>query len=123
MRVIPICTLAMLSLAVTACSGDKPAADAAKPVAASQRQWTDAARIEAIASTLQACSYEGTPFNVDAKNLQGPAPGDCKDMVDKIMGYTGLPANFVVTAGPVPNAAAVIMLDDAQVPQRVIAFN
>ncbi|MDQ3159932.1 MAG: TPM domain-containing protein [Pseudomonadota bacterium] len=123
MRVAPIFTVALLALAVAACSADKPATDAAKPVAASQRQWTDAARIEAIASTLQACSYEGTPFNVDAKNLQGPAPGDCKDMVDRIMGFTGLPANFVVTAGPVPNAAAVIMLDDAQVPQRVIAFN
>ncbi len=124
MRALRIPALTLLALATGGCSGDKPAAsEAAKPVAGKQREWTDAARIEAIASTLQACSYEGTPVKVDAVKLQGPAPGDCKSMVDKIMGYTGLPANFVVTAGPVPNAAAVILLDDARVPQRVIAFN
>ena len=43
--------------------------------------------------------------------------------VDKIMGFTGLPANFVVTSGPVEIAAALIMLDDQRQPKRVIAFN
>lgn len=39
------------------------------------------------------------------------------------MDYTGLPANFVVVSGPVPNAAALILLDQNRVPRRVIAFN
>ena len=33
------------------------------------------------------------------------------------------PVEFVVTAGPVTNAAALVMLDEARVPRRVIAFN
>lgn len=112
-------SLACLSLA--ACSGgdgDGKSADN-RP----DREWTDAARVEAIAATLQACSYEGNPTKVEPAQLNGQAPADCKRMVDSIMGYTGLPANFVVTAGPVPNALAVILLDKQQVPQRVIAFN
>ncbi|MEO6364807.1 MAG: TPM domain-containing protein [Luteimonas sp.] len=123
MRLIHTSPLILLALALAACGGDKPATGAATPAAGKQPEWTDAARIEAIASTLQACSYEGNPVKFEGGQLHAPAPGDCKSMVDRIMGYTGLPANFVVTAGPVPNAAAVILLDDARVPQRVIAFN
>jgi hypothetical protein len=81
------------------------------------------ARVEAIASTLQACSYDGKPIRAAASELTGGAPRDCADAVTRIMGYTGLPANFVVVSGPVPNAAAVILLDDKRVPRRVIAFN
>jgi hypothetical protein len=81
------------------------------------------ARVEAIASTLQACSYDGKPVKAAASELTGSAPRDCADAVTRIMGYTGLPANFVVVSGPVPNAAAVILLDDKRVPRRVIAFN
>lgn len=124
MRALRLPALTLLALATVSCGGGKPSApEAAKPAAGSQRKWTDAARVEAIASTLQACSYEGMPVAVEAGKLQAPAPGDCKNMVDTVMRYTGLPANFVVTAGPVPNAAAVILLDDARVPHRVIAFN
>ncbi|HYM86377.1 MAG TPA: TPM domain-containing protein [Pseudoxanthomonas sp.] len=112
-----------IALSLVACKGeDKAAADGAKPARA-DREWNDEARVEAIAATLQACSYEGNPVKVDTAQLQGAAPGDCKSMVDRIMGFTGLPANFVVTAGPVDNAAAVILLDKARMPQRVIAFN
>ncbi|MEG3087766.1 TPM domain-containing protein [Sphingomonas sp. PB4P5] len=82
-----------------------------------------AARVEAIASTLQACSYDGKPVQAAASALTGGAPQDCASAVTRIMGYTGLPANFVVVSGPVPNAAAVILLDDKRVPRRVIAFN
>ena len=39
------------------------------------------------------------------------------------MRYTGLPANFVVVEGQVPNAAAVIMAGPDKVPRRVIAYN
>lgn len=80
-------------------------------------------KVEAIASTLQACSYDGEPIKAQASALSGGAPQDCAGAVSRIMGYTGLPANFVVVSGPVPNAAAVILLDDNRVPRRVIAFN
>lgn len=80
-------------------------------------------KVEAIASTLQACSYDGEPVKAQASALSGGAPQDCASAVSRIMGYTGLPANFVVVSGPVPNAAAVILLDDNRVPRRVIAFN
>jgi len=123
MRSLPLPALTLLALAIAGCSDKPPTTGAATPAAGQQPEWNDAARVEAIASTLQACSYEGAPVTVDAGKLQGPAAGDCKSMVDRIMGYTGLPANFVVTEGTVPNAAAVILLDDARVPQRVIAFN
>jgi hypothetical protein len=84
---------------------------------------SSAARVEAIASTLQACSYDGKPVRAAASALTGGAPKDCANAVTRIMGYTGLPANFVVVSGPVPNAAAVILLDDNRIPRRVIAFN
>ena len=115
---------ASVALSLAACrDGGEPAAPAAADGARPDRAWTDAARVEAIASALQACSYDGRPQSLDPAKLDGPAPGDCRAMVDKVMGYTGLPANFVVTAGPVANAAAVILLDAQKVPQRVIAFN
>lgn len=121
-----------LVLALAACggAGDAPAtagdpapAAGAGAGAGNDREWTDAARVDAIASTLQACSYEGNKVTVQPADLRGQAPADCRQMVDRIMGFTGLPANFLVTAGPVPNALAVILLDQAKVPQRVIAFN
>jgi hypothetical protein len=84
---------------------------------------SSATRVEAIASTLQACSYDGKPVQAAASALTGGAPQDCASAVTRIMGYTGLPANFLVVSGPVPNAAAVILLDDKRVPRRVIAFN
>ena len=114
-------TLAIALAALAGCKQDTPATPAAD--GPSDRAWTDAQRVEAIASTLQACSYDGQTLQVQPGQLRGPAPGDCEAMVQRIMGFTGLPANFVVTAGPVDNAAAVILLDKAQVPQRVIAFN
>lgn len=108
-------------LALSACGGDGASGTSGK--APARGDVSDAMRVDAIASTLQACSYEGDATQVEPGKLQGPAPADCRGMVDKIMGYTGLPANFVVTAGPVSNAMAVILLDKQRVPQRVIAFN
>jgi outer membrane murein-binding lipoprotein Lpp len=80
-------------------------------------------KVEAIANTLQACSYDGRPVTAQANTLSGAAPGDCVLAVKQIMNFTGLPANFVVVSGPVDNAAAVILLDQNRVPRRVIAFN
>lgn len=80
-------------------------------------------KVEAIASTLQACSYDGEPVNASASSLNGQAPNECALAVRRIMEFTGLPANFVVVSGPVENAAAVILLDANRIPRRVIAFN
>lgn len=80
-------------------------------------------KVEAIASTLQACSYDGRPVTADPALISDGAPQECQVAVKRIMDYTGLPANFVVVSGPVPNAAALIMLDQNRVPRRVIAFN
>ncbi|KQS02241.1 hypothetical protein ASG11_15855 [Sphingomonas sp. Leaf357] len=80
-------------------------------------------KVEAIASTLQACSYDGRPVTAQPAALTGPVPQQCSVAINRIMGFTGLPANFVVVSGPVDNAAAVILLDEGRVPRRVIAFN
>ncbi len=80
-------------------------------------------KVEAIASTLQACSYDGKPVEADPASLTGQAPNECSAAVKRIMGFTGLPANFLVVSGPVDNAAAVILLDQNRIPRRVIAFN
>jgi hypothetical protein len=105
------------TLTLSAC-GSQPAEQA---TAATGPSTGD--KVEAIASTLQACSYDGQPVQARPASLGGAAPGDCAAAVTQIMGFTGLPANFVVVSGPVPNAAAVILLDDRRVPRRVIAFN
>jgi hypothetical protein len=109
--------LAMAPLTATWLAGcgsnDNPAATA----------LSGAKRVEAIASTLQACSYDGRPGEAKPSALSGTAPNDCVVAVKKVMEFTGLPANFTVVSGPVDNAAAVIMLDNNKVPRRVIAFN
>ncbi|MFP5444798.1 MAG: hypothetical protein ACLGIY_14585, partial [Betaproteobacteria bacterium] len=75
-----------------------------------------------LAATLQACSYDGSPLAFSPPDLsKGGATG--KQVVAEIMKYTGLPANFVVVEGKVPNAAAVIMAGPDKIPRRVIAYN
>jgi len=121
--------IALLPTALVACTErDADPAPTPSPTAtpSSSTAAADTRReqmIKEIATTLQACSYEGKTLTVTTNELNQTAPDDCRTMVDRIMGYTGLPPNFVVTAGPVPNAMAAIMLDDKQVPRRVIAFN
>jgi len=75
-----------------------------------------------LAATLQACSYDGSPLAFSPPDLSRGG-GTGKQVVAEIMKYTGLPANFVVVEGKVPNAAAVIMQGPDQVPRRVIAYN
>jgi hypothetical protein len=73
-----------------------------------------------VADTLQACSYDGASVEV---RPGGDAPRDCRDMIARVMEFTGLPQNFDVVEADVPNAAAVIVLDDQRIPRRMIAFN
>jgi hypothetical protein len=114
---------ALLVLALAGCS----APDAGVPAAAASRLAAApvdrAALAEAVADKLQACSYDGAPVRVGPGKLSAALPSDCRDMVAQIMRFTGLPQNFTVVEAPVPNAAAVILLDEKQIPQRVIAFN
>ena len=83
---------------------------------------TKAQLVAELAATLQACSYDGSPVAFSPPDLsKGGSSG--KQVVAEIMKYTGLPANFVVVEGQVPNAAAVIMQGPDKVPRRVIAYN
>ena len=75
-----------------------------------------------LAATLQACSYDGSPLAFSPPDLS-KGGGTGKQVVAEFMKYTGLPANFVVVEGKVPNAAAVIMQGPDKVPRRVIAYN
>ena len=93
----------------------------ADPVA--QTTGSPEALADEIAATLQACSYDGAPVRVAAAKLTSALPSSCRDMVAQIMQFTGLPQNFTVVEAPVPNAAALIVLDEEKIPQRVIAFN
>ena len=106
--------------AIPAPGGSQPSAASRTTAAAESRREQ---MVNEIATTLQACSYEGNTLQIDPAAMDQAAPDDCRAMVDRIMDYTGLPQNFVVTAGPVPNAMAAIMLDEQRIPRRVIAFN
>lgn len=115
-----VSSLAFAVLAAVGC-GKAPPVEAAgnSPLAADQAG--DANRVAAqIADTLQACSYDGRPVRF---GMGGAAPRDCRDMIEQVMAFTGLPQNFDVTEAEVPNAAAAILLDQQQLPHRVIAFN
>ena len=134
-------TLALVLVAVLAgCGSDAapPSARGANPAAAmpaapavdtrvaaqqSMQPPSEAAMIDEIAATLQACSYDGAPVRFGRDAVRKEVSGDCGSMVERIMQFTGLPQNFDVVEAPVPNAAAVIVLDEEQVPHRVIAFN
>ncbi len=72
---------------------------------------------------LQACSYDGKALAVDAKALSTSPDTDGAQAVSKVMRYTGLPQNFRIMEGDVPNAAAIIVLGPDGIPQRVIAYN
>jgi hypothetical protein len=83
-------------------------------------------KVEAIASTLQACSYEGKPGRGrSGVAFTGTAPQRMPGRGQEASwDYTGLPANFVVAAGPVPTTPPpLIVLDQNRIPRRVIAFN
>lgn len=96
---------------------------AQKPLSAAPAQKPTKAQLAAeLAAALQACSYDGSPVTFSPPDLsKGGSSG--KQVVAEIMRYTGLPANFVVVEGKVPNAAAVIMAGPDKVPRRVIAYN
>ena len=97
------------------------AADAAVGTAA--KALSEAEMVAEVAMALQACSYDGSPLQVNPSQLALGVNASGKDVVAQIMRYTGLPQNFDVVEGEVPNAAAVIMLGPDKLPRRVIAYN
>ena len=115
-----VSSLALAVLAAVGC-GKAPAVEAAGSPPQAARTTADANLVAAqIADTLQACSYDGRPVQF---GMGGAAPRDCRDMIEQVMAFTGLPQNFDVTEADVPNAAAAILLDQQKLPHRVIAFN
>ena len=115
-----VSSLAFAVLAAAGC-GKAPAVEAAGSPPQAARTTADANLVAAqIADTLQACSYDGRPVQF---GMGGAAPRDCRDMIEQVMAFTGLPQNFDVTEADVPNAAAAILLDQQKLPHRVIAFN
>ena len=113
-RPVAFACAAMMGLAVGGLAMAQKTASTAKP--------SKAQLVAELAATLQACSYDGSPLAFSPPDLS-KGGGSGKQVVAEIMKYTGLPANFVVVEGKVPNAAAVIMQGPDQVPRRVIAYN
>src|SRR5690349_20221633 len=98
LRFLPIVPLALALAACGASGADAPSLAATatplpiQPVAANDAERT--ALVDEVAATLQACSYDGAPVRVPAGR---PAPaGECRDLVDQVMAFTGLPPNFTV---------------------------
>lgn len=113
-RPVAFACATMLGLAVGGLAMAQKTAAVAKP--------SKAQLVAELAATLQACSYDGSPLAFSPPDLS-KGGGSGKQVVAEIMKYTGLPANFMVVEGKVPNAAAVIMQGPDQVPRRVIAYN
>ena len=114
LRPVALACCALVGLAVGGLAMAQKTAATAKP--------SKAQLVAELAATLQACSYDGSPVAFSPPDLsKGGSSG--KQVVAEIMKYTGLPANFVVVEGQVPNAAAVIMAGPDKVPRRVIAYN
>lgn len=119
--------------ALAACGdGGTPAADTAQQAAGAvadaavdgaARKLSEAELVAEVASALQACSYDGSPLKVNPAQLAIGVNASGAEVVAQIMRYTGLPQNFEVVEGAVPNAAAVIMLGPDKLPRRVIAYN
>ncbi len=94
------------------------------PAATGNEAPPDATQLAAeLGDLLQACSYEGDKLTVRADSLVKTPQGEGREVVDQIMKFTGLPPNFEVVEGPVPNAAAMIVVDENDLPLRVIAYN
>lgn len=118
-RLHPWACATALTAALAAASGPSLAQ---KPAAAPKDKPSKAKLAAELAATLQACSYDGSPISFSPPDLsRGGDSGH--QVVAEIMKYTGLPANFTVVEGQVPNAAAMIMLDAEKIPRRVITYN
>lgn len=73
-------------------------------------------------SKFHACNYDGSPYDAtNAANMSATEEGEA--VVEKILAFTGLPQNFKVQQGEVPNAAAVILQEPDGTLARYILYN
>ncbi|HUN16308.1 MAG TPA: TPM domain-containing protein [Saprospiraceae bacterium] len=73
------------------------------------------------AQKFHACNYDGSEFNSQISQMNATQEGEA--VVEKILSFTGLPQNFTVKEGDVPNAAAIILQDPDGVLRRYILYN
>ncbi len=126
-----LCAALILALSGCGDAADSRSAGDGRPVAAARIAQPPAplsaanekALVDEIAQSLQACSYDGSPLALSKSALDFSARGAGAQVVAEIMKYTGLPQNFDVIEGQVPNAAAIIVLGPDKLPRRVIAYN
>lgn len=126
-----LCAALILALAGCGDAADSRSAGDGRTVAAARiapppaplSAANEKALVDEIAQSLQACSYDGSPLALSKSALDFSARGAGAQVVAEIMKYTGLPQNFDVIEGQVPNAAAVIVLGPDKLPRRVIAYN
>jgi len=126
-----LCAALILALSGCGDAADSRSSGDGRPVAAARIAQPPAplsaanekALVDEIAQSLQACSYDGSPLALSKSALDFSARGAGAQVVAEIMKYTGLPQNFDVIEGQVPNAAAIIVLGPDKLPRRVIAYN
>ncbi|WP_313919325.1 TPM domain-containing protein [Tahibacter sp.] len=126
-----LCAALILALAGCGDAADSRSAGDGRNIAAARiapppaplSAANERALVDEIAQSLQACSYDGSPLALSKSALDFSARGAGAQVVAEIMKYTGLPQNFDVIEGQVPNAAAIIVLGPDQLPRRVIAYN
>jgi hypothetical protein len=112
-----------IAFALSGCSGDAtPTWDAS--VESHARAPARASFADASVPP-EACAYDGSTLAfAETPRFSGGGGTDGERLVREIMRYTGLPQNFdVVPHREVPNAAALIVVDEAGTPRRVIAYN
>lgn len=105
------------------CSALTAALTGIAPALAQNAPTVPGAPIRAAVHSVLACSYDGSPVRFTPPDLASGSDAEGASVVAEIMKYTGLPQNFDVVVGQVPNAAAMIVLGPDDLPRRVIAYN
>lgn len=103
--------------------GAAPEAERSLRLAQATTLDDEGALADELSEMLQACSYDGTELQVSTAGLADAGHSAGEAVVSEIMRFTGLPQNFKVVEGNVPNAAAMILIGPDKLPQRVIAYN
>lgn len=113
---------AAIAVALAGCGREAPPSFGAS---VESRAGAAAAAFADPSAPLEACAYDGSPLAfAEAPRVTGGGGTDGERLVREVMRYTGLPQNFdVVPHREVPNAAALIVVDDTGTPRRVIAYN
>lgn len=124
-RPVSVCTLLFADLlaALGGCGSESPAASAFAPAAIPTSASSNGLGQDCAARSCSGQAYDGPLMRVSAADLTSAGSADAREVVANIMRYTGLPQNFEIVEGPVPNAAAVILAGPDRLPRRLIAYN